>query len=317
MSGRPEADLEGRRALVLGASGFIGRWVAAALEGAGARVTPVARDREAAEAALTMAGVRAVPVTADLADFDEAAALVREGGPHVVCNLVGYGVDRSERDADVAQRLNAELPARLAALARENGAALVHAGSALEYGVADRVGETDEPRPTTDYGRTKLAGTRAVEAEVDRGLRGTTARLFTVYGPGEHPGRLLPCLLDAAASGDPVELTEGRQARDFTYVADVAEGILRLAAAERPPAVVNLATGRLTTVRRFVELAARELRMEADRLRFGARPGRPEEMAHEPVPIARLEESTGWRPGVGIAEGVRRTVEVLGAEEIA
>ena len=81
-------------------------------------------------------------------------------------------------------------------------------------------------------------------------MRAVTARLFTVYGPGEHCGRLLPSLIEAARAEKPLELTAGTQLRDLTYVEDVAEGLLRLGLAQAEPgSVVNLATGHLTMVR--------------------------------------------------------------------
>ena len=203
-----------------------------------------------------MAGVSAAPLVADLEDLDELERIVREARPRFTFNLAGYGVDRSERDPRLARHINAHLPRRLAEVllddARsrttggdEAGPGLVHTGSALEYGVADKVGEADPTEPTTDYGRTKLEGTEAVSAAARKGLRALTARLFTVFGPGEHPGRLLPSLLEAVGTDHPIELTEGRQERDFTYIEDVVEGLVRLAQPLRTPTVVNLATGKM------------------------------------------------------------------------
>jgi nucleoside-diphosphate-sugar epimerase len=147
-----------------------------------------------------------------------------------------------------------------------------------------------------------------MECAARTGVHATVARLFTVYGPGEHRGRLLPSLLEAATGDGPVPLTAGTQQRDFTWVGDVVEGLLRLGAlGGEPPGLVNLATGRLVTVREFVERAAAVLRIAPERLRFGALPTRPEEMAHDDVSVARLERLTGWRPATSIEEGVRRT----------
>jgi nucleoside-diphosphate-sugar epimerase len=98
------------------------------------------------------------------------------------------------------------------------------------------------------------------------------------------------------------------QQRDFTFVEDAADGLLRLGIAPVPPgAVVNLATGRLTSVRTFAETAADVLGLPRHRLRFGSLPTRPEEMRHGPVTLARLRGLTGWAPSVGIPEGVLRT----------
>ena len=135
-----------------------------------------------------------------------------------------------------------------------------------------------------------------------------------MYGPGEHDGRLLPSLIRAADSDSSLDLTTGTQQRDFTYVEDVAEGLLRMALADTPPGgVVNLATGKLTSVREFAEVAARILQLPHTSLRFGQVPERPEEMVHSPVTNQRLRDATGWAPATGVAEGIRRTAKWLRA----
>lgn len=318
MSAGGTPGLAGERALVLGATGFVGRWVVRLLERRGAEVVPHARDERRAQEVL--ADLRALErlAVADLAEPDRPSELFRSVRPSVVFNLVGYGVDRKERDEATAYRINGSLVGDLCrATARHGhsgrrGPRFVHVGSALEYGEASGdLSENTTPRPTTVYGRSKLVGTLRLRRYCERtGTAGLTARLFTVFGPGEHGSRLLPSLLAAAHSGSAVELTEGRQHRDFTYVEDVADGLLRLAGARSSPgAVVNLATGRLTSVRDFVLEAAPVLGLSSEQLRFGALPTREEEMAHDPVSIRRLEELTGWRPRTSIREGVRRTLE--------
>ena len=304
----------GTRALVLGATGFIGRWVSGLLTAAGAQLLLGVRDPAAA-------GLEGEAVAADLAVPGRATELVERVRPAIVFNLAGYGVDPAERDADLARRVNVELPGELCRALAGNitspgaggglaGARLVHVGSGLEYGSAGGDFDEDTPaRPTTMYARSKLAGTRQVAALCPGlGVRGLTARPFTVYGHGEHQGRLLPSLLRAARSGEPVELTTGDQRRDFTYVEDVAAGLLRLGLADVPPgAIVNLATGRLTRVREFCEVAAGILGIPDDRLRYGALPVRAEEMVHVEVSVARLRRLTGWAPSTGIAAGIART----------
>lgn len=294
----------GARALVLGATGFIGRHVAAGLAAAGAEVHGAARS-----------GGRH---RLDLRDERAVEELVAKVAPAVTFNLAGYGVDPAERDERVAEAVNdrlVETLARVVAKHRDRswpGLALVHAGSALEYGAAaGDLAESTAPRPTTLYGRTKLAGTQRLQriaSELD--LPCVTARLFMVYGPGEREGRLLPALLRAARSRAPIDLTAGRQQRDFTYVGDVAEGLLRLAACRgsRPGEPVNLATGRLVSVEEFVRTAASALGFPLELLRFGALPTRPEEMAHAPVSVARLKELLDWTPPTAAGEGLRRTL---------
>jgi UDP-glucose 4-epimerase len=326
LTGTPEAgagvpvapDLAGRPSLVLGATGFIGRRVVRALAAAAADVVAVGRDAAALATLRTEYGVRTQ--ICDLERDEELIELIRGTRPDVTFNLAGYGVARSERAAVVAQRINAEVPGRVAAAlaalpkATWKGQRLIHTGSALEYGdVGGCLAEDGPAEPTTLYGRTKLEGTRAVSVVCRRsGLRALTARLFTVYGPGERSERLLPTLIGAAAAGGPVELTAGEPERDFVFVDEVAEGLMRLAASQAVAGeAVNLATGVLTTVRTFTERAATVLGLAPGQLLFGALPTRADEIAHEPVSIARLRALTGWVPSLTIEAGVRHTIHEM------
>lgn len=310
-------------ALVLGASGFIGAWTVRALRARGAAVTVAVRDAARAAAALGEAVRDVRVIVADLGRSGAAGQLVDTARPAVVFNLAGYGVDRSERDPALMAALNArlvgELCARIGAEPDHGwaGLRLVHAGSALEYGrVEGRLRETTQVNPTTDYGRTKLQGTRFVQAwGADSGLRAVVARLFTVFGPGEQSGRLLPELVRTARTGVPLGLTGGRQRRSFTYVEDVAEGLLRLGVcAVSPGEVVNLATGRLHSVREFAETAAAILGMDGALLDFGALPDRDDEMWHGEVDVTRLLDLTSWLPPTPLDEGIRRSWEFDNAD---
>jgi len=171
--------------------------------------------------------------------------------------------------------------------------------------------ETSVPQPTTLYGKSKLDGTKAVErCAIDFHLKCATARLFTVYGPGEHAGRLVPDLLQVSKTGEDLKLTAGIQKRDFTYVEDVAEGLLRLGlTSTKPGEVINLATGKLTPVREFAETAATILNIQKERLILGALSTRTDEMEHSDVSIRRLRELLSWSPATNIAEGIQKTIE--------
>ena len=307
------------RVLLFGASGFIGRWVARQLTAAGAHLVCPVRDVGGARMLMAEYGIVADVVPVDLLDAAAVVRLFDVHRPTITFNLAGYGIDRSEQDETCAWRINAELVGRLGELVQPHtadswtGMRLVHTGSALEYGaIGGDLAEDSIPNPTTLYGQTKLAGTRSL---VDRGLPNTvTARLFTVYGAGEHAGRLLPTLLEARRLGTTVPLSPGSQQRDFTYVEDVADGLLRLGLLPSVPGgVVNLATGTLCSVRSFAQTSASVLGIPAERLDFGALQQRNDEMPHEPVSVDRLRQSIAWVPGTSVANGVLRTARFLDA----
>src|SRR5262249_12661274 len=102
--------------------------------------------------------------------------------------------------------------------------------------------------------------------------------------------------------------------RDFTYVADVAEGLLRLGLSSAIPGeIVNLATGQLTSVRQFIEIAVEALNFSGERLRFGALPTRTGEMEHAPAALGRVKGLIGWIPPTGIRAGIRDAIEFTAA----
>lgn len=304
------------RVLVIGATGFIGRWLSRWLSEAGAELTLIVRNGTRAKEIFSDYGIIGEIVEIDLSRSDSVLdEYIALNTPDIVFNLAGYGIDRSERDENLAYAINADL---LESIGRSLGVLhsgwpgqqLVHVGSALEYGTAE--GDLDEQTiamPNTLYGITKQKGTEVVSSlNRKQKKKAVTARLFTVYGPGEHEGRLLPSMLAAVSHNKPIPLTEGLQQRDFTYVEDVVEGMLRLGVVrEKLPPIVNLASGKLLSVRQFIETAAEVLKIPSQQLKFGAVPVRVEEMSHDAVTINRLREITGWKPATDVDVGIEKT----------
>lgn len=308
----------GTQVLVFGASGFIGRWVARALCAQGAKVSLVVRNKRIAEQIFFTYGIDGNVFELDLENLETVIKLLQKVKPSITFNLAGYGMDRSERDNRAAYQINAHLvEVVLETMAKGQdpewaGQDIVHVGSPLEYGtIGGNLSEDSIPNPTTLYGTSKLAGTELLARFCQTyNIKGLTARVFTVYGPGEPRGRLLPSLLETAKARRPLQLTSGKQKRDFIYVEDVSEGLLRLGLAPAAPGdIVNLATGRLTSVRSFTETAAKIIGIPHDRLKFGKIPPLTEEMHHAEVTTERLRRLTAWVPPTGITEGIRKTVD--------
>ncbi len=310
-------DYENRPVLVTGAAGFIGRWVCRELTRAGANLRMIVRRADQLETVADDYGIRGRIHVADLASRGSFGEAFRVGQPAVVFNLAGYGVDPNERDDELMWRLNVGLVEEIleaieAAPADDGwtGARLVHAGSAFEYGLLQgRIDEKARPEPENAYGKSKLEATRrVVEASGERGLRAVSARLATVYGPGDHGHRLLPSLLRAAEQQEALKLTGGKQERDFTFVGDVVEGMLRLGSltAGIPP-LANLATGTLVSVREFVEAARDELELDPELLLLGLLPYREDEVWQGPLDVTLLERVLDWLPQTGPREGIAAT----------
>jgi len=323
------SPLQGRRTLVLGASGFIGRWVVRALVERGAEVLGQVRDPQRMPAAFARG---ATLVAVELEVNNSARELVERKQPDVVFNLAGYGVAKDERREWGYKRMNTMLVAEVAfalgvhrSRPREgwNGPRLIHVGSALEYGPGSSLDENARANPTELYGITKSVATVALASlrqnAPDLQVPSLVVRPFTVFGLGERPGRLVPALLAARSTTERIPLSAGTQQRDFVYVEDVARAMIELAELDelagetlcsgRYPfdaPCLNLASGALTPVRDFVLAFADEFGLARERLGFGDLPPLPEEMHHPPVPVARLQAALGWSPSRDPRDGLRR-----------
>lgn len=309
---------QGIPAAVFGSTGFIGRWVARGLCQAGANLFLPVRDKLTAHRIGQEYKIHGKISELDYRDEKAVRKFIGQTRPAIIFNLSGYGIDRSEQCPETAYSINSRLVEIICESISEtknfekwSGQKIIHAGTAMEYGsIPGDLDEGSVPRPTTLYGRSKLAGTENLTKFLDENkIRGLTARLFAVYGPGELPQRLLPTLIRLKDSDEPIEFTAGRHKRDFVHVEDVARGLLLLGAQSgSKDRIVNLATGKLTSIRNFIKISAKVLGIAEKRLSFGALPTRPEEMKHEPVTNRRLSDLTGWTPGISIREGVERTL---------
>ncbi|MBT6716882.1 MAG: NAD(P)-dependent oxidoreductase [Nitrospina sp.] len=137
-------------------------------------------------------------------------------------------------------------------------------------------------------------------------------RPFYVFGPGQRPGSLINDVYCSFKKGDVPELGPCEQFRDYIYVNDVADGILR-ATDINESVTLNLGSGRYVEVKEFVAKLWDCLGGDMSRLKFGARPMR----AGEPdqpksfADLTRLKEHTGWVPENSLEDGVRLTIKKL------
>ena len=294
--------------LVTGAAGFLGSHLVARLIDAGAEICaldqPNARrwgllEREAL-AAIVRADVRSLaePVhDGTLGDIDVVFHLAAVG-------VVGDGVN--VRDL-VIGNIDGTLAALL--MAQRLGSRFLYCGSCFEYGTGAGWKEDALPAPTTEYGAAKVGGWALAHAFARRtGLEVVSLRPFTMYGPMEPPGRLVPSVVRHALAERPIDLTPGDQARDFVYVEDVADALV--AAATTDEAVgrtFNVCTGTAVTVRDVVKrvLECTGSRSEA---RFGALAYRPTELPVLSGDPSRAEQVLNWRARVSLDDGLARTV---------
>jgi nucleoside-diphosphate-sugar epimerase len=308
-----------RRVLVIGGLGFIGTRLTERLRNDGARITVMNRSLAVhgeASAALSAAGVRVVE--GDLRDAERMREAVR--GQDVVVNLAGQsGAVRSMEDPwtdlDVNCRGNLVL---LEALRSDNPVArLVFVSSRLSYGSggADPIDEAHVPDPLCVHAVHKLAAEQYLRLyHRIYGLNVTTARLTNPYGPGQPAGRtaygVVNHMIHLALSGETLSIYgDGRQRRDYIYVDDAVEALMRMAEAPQSDGrLYNVGSGRGTPL---VEMARTIIGIAGGgRIGFVPWPELDEriETGDFVADIGRIERELGWTPRVSLADGLERTV---------
>jgi UDP-glucuronate 4-epimerase len=169
----------------------------------------------------------------------------------------------------------------------------------------------DTDHPVSLYAATKKSTeTIAYSYAHLNGLPTTVMRLFTVYGPWGRPDMALFKFTRNIIAGEPIEVYgAGKQIRDFTYVGDVVEAMVRLAAKppdERPPyRIVNVGGGRPVGLEDFIAIIEEVIGRQALRRDLPMQPG---DVPATWASTTLLEQVTGFRPAVSLSEGVRAFV---------
>ena len=276
------------RALVTGAGGFVGRHLVARLERDGYAVTALTR------------------ADADLAVPGELGAAVRRAEPDVVLHLAAA---RAPVPRLQAAAVNALSGVELVDALPQHCRVVLRLGSSTEYAASPEPMDERTPlAPRGFFGAAKAAGSLLLTAAAaERGVRSAVLRAFQVYGPGDKPGRFVPAVLRAAATGEVLPLTGPGLRRDWVWVGDVVDACLR--AVERD----DLPTGTVLNVGTGVQTANEELVALAERVTGrpvatapGAHPGRHWDTGDWVADPSAARAALGWQPSVDLADGLAR-----------
>jgi nucleoside-diphosphate-sugar epimerase len=195
--------------------------------------------------------------------------------------------------------------------------AFVHTGSSSEYGAKDHAPpETEQLEPNSAYAVAKAAATLFCRYTAQRhGLHMPTLRLYSVYGPYEQPGRLLPTLVLRGLQGRLPPLAHPDTARDYVYAEDVYDACLLAASQpnQEPGAVYNVGTGTQTTLREVVAAAQSVLPIGNAAPRWGSLPAREWDTTVWVADPRQIRAVLGWQPRYTFVQGLRHMVDWLRA----
>jgi UDP-glucose 4-epimerase len=308
--------------LVTGGAGFIGSHIAETLVRRGERVRVADNLVTGRQRNLTGFAEGLEFVEGDLADPEVAARCV-DGVAYVLHQAALPSVPRSVADPLACHHNCVTATVALLEAARRAGVRrVVLASSSSVYGDQPALPkvETQTPEPRSPYAAAKLAceGYAAAFSRV-HGLSTVSLRYFNVFGPRQDPGSqyaaVIPAFVTAALEGRrPRVFGDGKQSRDFTYVANVVEANIRAATAEAPLTgeAVNVACGARLTL---LEVLAEISRITGRKVDPLLEPPRPGDVRDSLADISRARELFGYEPEVGFAEGLELTVRSYGEEK--
>jgi len=299
---------------VTGGAGFIGSHLAEALAGRGHTVRVV--DNLVGGKRANLAHVAGVEfLEGDLADMPVAEHAVR-GVDYVLHQAAIPSVPRSVADpvtsnrANITATLNVLVAARDARVKR-----LVYAGSSSAYGNAATLPKHEDmpPNPLSPYALQKVVGEQYCRMFTQLyGLETVSIRYFNVFGPRQDPGSpysgVISLFSTALLEGRPPTIYgDGEQTRDFTYVTNVVDGVLR--ACDAPNVAgewINVATGGRISLNELLRVMQQIVGTSLQPVYAETRQG---DVQDSQADITKARTRLGYEPTVDLEEGLRRTLD--------
>jgi nucleoside-diphosphate-sugar epimerase len=254
-------------------------------------------------------------VQGDLADPDVAQRAIA-GADYVLHQAAIPSVPRSVKDPITSNKANIDATLNVLVAARDAKVKrLVYAASSSAYGNAAALPKREDMAtgPLSPYALQKLVGEEYLKLFTSLyGLETVSIRYFNVFGPRQDPGSpysgVISLFITALLAGQaPKIYGDGGQTRDFTYVANVVDGVLKACAAPKASGeVINVATGGRISLN---ELFATLQKIIGGNLTPEYLPERAGDVRDSQADIGKAQKLLGYAPVVTFEEGLRRTVD--------
>jgi nucleoside-diphosphate-sugar epimerase len=301
--------------LVTGGAGFIGSHLCETLAARGDRVRVVDSLITGKRENLAQLGDRVQFIEGDLADLDTARRAV-EGCEFVLHQAAIPSVPRSVKDPITSNRANIDATLAVLVAARDAGVRrVVYAGSSSAYGDTPTLPKREDmpTAPLSPYALQKLVGEQYLQMFTRLyGLETVTIRYFNVFGPRQDPSSpysgVISLFVSALVEGRPPTIYgDGEHTRDFTYVANVVDGVLRACTAPGASGeVINVATGGRVSLNQLFSTIRDLTLARVEPVYESPREG---DVKDSQADITKAQRLLGYQPLVSFEEGLRRTLE--------
>lgn len=302
-----------RHVVVAGATGYLGRHIVTRLC-KGADITVTALTRPLSNAPKLESTDNLSYAELDITDGKSVGDLLSRLKPTHVINASAYGVNPTQTDFNRSIAVNTwGTHALISGAAQAGVKRFVQLGSYSEYAPQHGEFREDDPIiPTSVYACTKAAASILLNDRRTCGdMETVLARIFHLWGADEPSHRLTPQVIAACKNQQPLDLTSGRQEKDFTYVVDAALWLsaLTLHTHLLPHNVYNIAGGTRCSVQDFVTYLAAELDGNSF-MRFGTKTMPKREVPSGLADTTRLTAVLGPLAITPLQDAIRQTLDI-------
>ena len=249
---------------------------------------------------------------ADITDKKQLQSTLSDKTFDYVFNLGGY-INHTPYFMGGRQVIDAHfigLMNLLDCLDRERLKGFVQIGSSDEYGNAPSPQrETMRENSISPYSQAKVASTHLIQMlHRTEGFPGVVLRFFLVYGPGQDNKRFLPQIINGCLNNIEFKTSEGKQLRDFCYIDDVIEAMIKAAALPQSKGkVINIASGTPVMIKDVIQKVM--LFTDGGKPMWGAHPYRVGENMQLYADISLAKNLLHWEPQVSLDVGLKKTIE--------
>lgn len=259
-------------------------------------------------------------LTCNILNFAETKKIILKYRPQTIFNLAAYGAYPFQKKHDLIYKTNFNSTINIVEILKKiDFKAYIHAGSQSEYGLnCSGPKEEDSLIPNSHYAVSKTAVYYLLKyyGKIEK-LPVVHLRLYSVYGPWEEPSRLMPSLIKKAINGDFPDFADPAISRDFVYVDDVVEAMIKVASRlshsgltriNLSGEVFNVATGKKTTIKELAFLAKKIFKIKS-KPEFDKMPKRDWDVYNWYGNPKKIQKMVGWKAVTNLKEGLLKFYE--------
>ena len=235
----------------------------------------------------------------------------------LVINFAAYGVDSRQKDISQMVQGNINFSLKMINIAEKFNAKYIHTSTCYEYKDSkDKIGEANSLKPESLYGSFKAATSIIVKSVCQsKDVDFVNLCLFGVYGPNESGDKILPYLFNTLSNNGNVELTDGLQVRDYTFITDVIKAYLLVGFNANKRTKYNICSSSGVSIKDFIINFAQIGGFDSSLLHFGSKKMTENAFLRVVGDNSSIKKEFGWIPEVLMDDGMKEVIDEFRRKE--